>query len=110
MTKVFWSQNGLFAPPSQPLQMHLYISFIYIYIYNIESVFLLKSISMIIYIYQGMMALGKGEIHHEGVEKGNTGQGGWGKKYKKLGSNKCSSKGGTHGIFTVSHFKEVLMI
>lgn len=30
---------------------------------------------MIIYIYQGMMALGKGEIHHEGVEKGNTGQG-----------------------------------
>lgn len=39
-TKVFWSQNGLFSPPSQPLQMHLYISFIYIfvYIYNIESV------------------------------------------------------------------------
>lgn len=61
MTKVFWSQNGLFPSPSQPLQMHLYISFIYIYIYNIESVFfLLKSISMIIYIYQGMMALGKG--------------------------------------------------
>lgn len=45
MTKVFWSQNGLLPPPSQPLQMHLYISFthtyiyIYIYIYNIESVF-----------------------------------------------------------------------
>lgn len=42
MTKVFWSQNGLFAPPSQPLQMHFYISFIYIYIYNIESVFFVK--------------------------------------------------------------------
>lgn len=32
---------------------------------------------MIIYIYQGMMALGKGGIHHEGAEKGNAGQGSW---------------------------------
>lgn len=29
------------------------------------------------------MALGKGGIHHEGAEKGNAGQGGWGKKCKK---------------------------
>lgn len=34
---------------------------------------------MIIYIYQGMMALGKGGIHHGGAEKGNAGRGGWGK-------------------------------
>lgn len=40
---------------------------------------------MIIYIYQGMMALGKGGIHHGGAEKGNAGRGGWGvKKCKKL--------------------------
>lgn len=39
---------------------------------------------MIIYIYQGMMALGKGGIHHGGAEKGNAGRGGWGKKSKKL--------------------------
>lgn len=61
---------------------------------------------MIIYIYQGMMALGKGgEIHHGRAEKRNAGRVGWGKKYKKkLGSNKCSSKGGTNRIFTnVSH-------
>ena len=35
---------------------------------------------MIIYIYQGMMALGKGGIHHGGAEKGNAGRGGWGKE------------------------------
>lgn len=37
--------------------------------------------------------------------RGNVRMGDWGKKYKKkLGSNKCSSKGGTNRIFTdVSH-------
>jgi hypothetical protein len=62
--------------------MHFYISlyiYIYIYIYNIESV-LLKSISMIVYIYQGMMALGKGGgIHHGRAEKGKR------RKGRKLG-------------------------
>lgn len=59
------------------------------------------------------MALGKGGgIHHEGAEKGNAGQGGWGKKCKKLaGVKQMLIKGGTNRIFTpVHHFKEVLMI
>lgn len=63
---------------------------------------------MIIYIYQGMMALGKGgNPSWESREGENAGRGGWGKKYKKkLGSNKCSSKGGTNRIFTnIFHFQ-----
>jgi hypothetical protein len=94
------------ANPCECIFIYLYI-YIYIYIYNIESV-LLKSISMIIYIYQGMMALGKGGESIMGeLRRGNAGRGGgWGKKCKKkLGSNKCS-KGGTNRIFTnVSHLQ-----
>lgn len=59
MTKVFWSPNGLLPPPSQPLQMHLYISFIYIYIYNIESVFVKKYFNDHIYLSR-----------HDGFRKG----------------------------------------
>lgn len=35
---------------------------------------------MIIYIYQGMMALGRGGVHDGEAEKTNAGRGGWGKK------------------------------
>lgn len=67
---------------------------------------------MIIYIYQGMMALGKGgSIMRELRRKTRDREDGVRNIRRNcLGSNECS-KGGTNRIFTnVSHFEEVLMI
>lgn len=66
---------------------------------------------MIIYIYQGMMALGKGGIHHGGAEKGNAGRGGWGKKCSETvwGQTNAHQRWHQQNFHYVSHFKKVLM-
>lgn len=107
-TKVFWSQNGLFPPPSQPLWKHLYI-FFNIYIYNIESVFVKKYFNDHIYLsrHDGFRKRGGESIM--GELRGKNRKRRLGKKGKKnLGWDKCWSKSGTNRIFTnILHFQGV---
>lgn len=64
---------------------------------------------MIIYIYQGMMALGKGGPITGELRRGTQdGEAGVRSVKKKPGLNKCLSEGGTNRIFTnIFHFQGV---